>query len=98
MNLLLGCLQEAWHQQRLLSVGVLSRLHQIVEWLSSDATVEDFDGVIVFDESHRAKNCMAKQRDTAGASKNGIQAESKTSKVCSPRGPTQTMQAFGIVP
>ncbi|KAK9838396.1 hypothetical protein WJX84_000356, partial [Apatococcus fuscideae] len=60
--------------------GPLSRLHQIVEWVSSDATAETFDGVIVFDESHRAKNCMAKERDSSGAAKNSFQAESKTSK------------------
>ena len=97
--MLLRCLHEALHQQHVLSVGVLSRLHQIVEWVSSDSTVEEFDGVIVFDESHKAKNCMAKERDTAGASKNGFQAESKTSKVCNhlPLRPKQTM-AFGFVP
>ncbi|KAK9863620.1 hypothetical protein WJX84_004264 [Apatococcus fuscideae] len=60
--------------------GTLSRLHQIVEWVSSDSSVETFDGVIVFDESHKAKNCMGKDRDTAGASKRGYQAESKTSR------------------
>ena len=71
------------HQSTLINVraGPLSRLHQIVEWVSSDATAETFDGVIVFDESHKAKNCMAKDKDTAGASKMGFQAESKTSKV-----------------
>lgn len=56
-------------------------MHQIVEWVSSDSSVETFDGVIVFDESHKAKNCMGKDRDTAGASKRGYQAESKTSRV-----------------
>lgn len=67
----------------LVCAGPLSRLTQIVEWVSSDATAETFDGVIVFDESHKAKNCMAKDKDTAGAAKHGFQAESKTSKVWS---------------
>lgn len=49
-----------------------SRLSQIVEWLGG----EQFDGALVFDECHKAKNCIAKQGD-----KGRRQSESKTSRV-----------------
>jgi len=55
-----------------LSLGEGSRLQQIVEWLGG----ESFEGALVFDECHRAKNCIAKQ---AAMGRN--QNESKTSKV-----------------
>lgn len=43
-----------------------------MEWLGG----EQFDGAIVFDECHKAKNCVAKQGD-----KGRRQSESKTSRV-----------------
>ena len=53
--------------------GAGSRLQQIVEWLGG----ETFDGALVFDECHKAKNCIAKQ--ASGSSRK--QSESKTSRV-----------------
>ncbi|KAL0036320.1 hypothetical protein WJX77_002328 [Trebouxia sp. C0004] len=48
-----------------------SRLQQIVDWLGG----EGFHGALVFDECHRAKNCIAKQ-----AAMGRKQNESKTSR------------------
>ena len=56
------------------TAGQGSRLQQIAEWLGGDA----FDGALVFDECHRAKNCIAKQ-GAMGRKQN----ESKTSRVSS---------------
>ena len=55
--------------------GAGSRLQQIVEWLGGDA----FEGALVFDECHKAKNCIAKQ-----AAGGRTQGESKTSRVNTP--------------
>ncbi|KAL0037371.1 hypothetical protein WJX79_004342 [Trebouxia sp. C0005] len=51
--------------------GEGSRLQQMVDWLGG----EGFDGALVFDECHRAKNCIAKQ-----AAMGRKQNESKTSR------------------
>ena len=52
--------------------GSGSRLQQIADWLGG----ESFEGALVFDECHRAKNCIAKQ-----AAMGRRQNESKTSRV-----------------
>ena len=56
----------------MLSTGEGSRLQQMVDWLGG----EGFAGALVFDECHRAKNCIAKQ-----AAMGRKQNESKTSRV-----------------
>ncbi|GAX80052.1 hypothetical protein CEUSTIGMA_g7491.t1 [Chlamydomonas eustigma] len=50
--------------------GVGTRLKQIIDWFG-----QDYDGLIVLDECHRAKNCVANKTNSRGTT-----AESKTSR------------------
>ena len=56
---------------RLSTAGKDSRLRQIVDWFG-----EEYGGVIVFDECHRAKNCVPKEME-----RGRVSSESKTSRV-----------------
>ncbi|KAG2496337.1 hypothetical protein HYH03_005567 [Edaphochlamys debaryana] len=55
--------------------GEGSRLHQLVEWLGGGG----FEGLLVLDECHKAKNCLPKDNETADGRK-FTQKESKTSR------------------
>ncbi len=62
--------------------GANSRLQQVVDWCGGPG----FDGVLVFDECHKAKNCTVTVSDKSGFAT----YESKTARVrprpclCSP--------------
>ena len=63
-----------------------TRLGQIVRWLG-----EDFDGLIVFDEGHKAKNLSAKKPTKTGLAVHELQQTCKNARVvyCSATGASE---------